>query len=33
MSKANAPRGNFNYPTAYRIGCGRRVELAAACRS
>lgn len=32
MSKANAPRGNFNYPTAYRIGCGRRVELAAACK-
>ncbi|MCX4247059.1 iron-containing alcohol dehydrogenase [Paraliomyxa miuraensis] len=27
-----APRGNFNYPTAYRIGAGRRVELAAACK-
>ena len=27
-----SPRGNFNYPTAYRIGCGRRSELPAACR-
>jgi alcohol dehydrogenase class IV len=27
----NPPIGNFNYPTAYRIGCGRRRELAAAC--
>lgn len=33
MSTApNLPRGNFNYPTAYRIGAGRRVELAAACK-
>ncbi len=27
----NPPFGNSNYPTAYRIGCGRRRELAAAC--
>jgi alcohol dehydrogenase class IV len=27
----NLPTGNFNYPTAYRIGCGRRRELATAC--
>jgi hypothetical protein len=27
-----APRGDSNYPTAYRIGCGRRAELPAACR-
>jgi alcohol dehydrogenase class IV len=27
----NPPSGNSNYPTAYRIGCGRRRELAAAC--
>ena len=26
-----APVGNFNYPTAYRIGCGRRSELPSAC--
>jgi alcohol dehydrogenase class IV len=26
------PAGNSNYPTAYRIGVGRRAELAAACR-
>ncbi len=26
------PVGSFNYPTAYRIGCGRRAELASACR-
>ena len=26
-----APSGNSNYPTAYRIGCGRIRELAAAC--
>lgn len=32
MSQANAPRGNFNYPTAYRIGSGRRSELPAACK-
>lgn len=25
------PAGNSNYPTAYRIGCGRIRELAAAC--
>lgn len=31
MSDATLPRGNFNYPTAYRIGCGRRAELADAC--
>ncbi|MEX1368903.1 MAG: iron-containing alcohol dehydrogenase [Nannocystaceae bacterium] len=31
MSDANLPKGNFNYPTAYRIGCGRRTELAGAC--
>lgn len=28
----SAPRGNFNYPTAYRIGAGRRAELAEACK-
>jgi len=27
----NAPSGNFNYPTAYRIGAGRLSELAGAC--
>lgn len=27
----NAPSGNFNYPTAYRIGAGRLSELASAC--
>ena len=27
----NAPIGNFNYPTAYRIGAGRITELAGAC--
>jgi hypothetical protein len=26
-----APAGNSNYPTPYRIGCGRRSELPAAC--
>jgi alcohol dehydrogenase class IV len=25
------PRGNFNYPASYRIGCGRIAELPAAC--
>jgi alcohol dehydrogenase class IV len=25
------PVGNFNYPTSYRIGCGRRCELPGAC--
>ncbi|NJK31078.1 MAG: iron-containing alcohol dehydrogenase [Deltaproteobacteria bacterium] len=28
----NAPAGNSNYPTAYRIGCGRIAELPDACR-
>ena len=28
----NTPVGNFNYPSAYRIGCGRLRELAPACR-
>ncbi|MBC8067141.1 MAG: iron-containing alcohol dehydrogenase [Deltaproteobacteria bacterium] len=28
----NAPQGNSNYPTAYRIGCGRVGELPSACR-
>lgn len=27
------PAGNFNYPTAYRIGCGRIAELGASCRA
>lgn len=27
----NALSGNFNYPTAYRIGAGRLAELASAC--
>lgn len=27
----NALTGNFNYPTAYRIGAGRLAELASAC--
>jgi hypothetical protein len=26
------PKANFNYPTAYRLGCGRRRELPDACR-
>jgi len=26
-----SPRANFNYPTPYRLGCGRRSELPAAC--
>ncbi len=30
--RVDPPRGNFNYPTAYRIGCGRRTELPQACR-
>lgn len=30
--EANAVRGNFNYPTRYRLGAGRVVELSAACR-
>lgn len=33
MSKSDAPRSNFNFPTAYRIGAGRaKAELGAACR-
>ncbi len=28
----NAPAGNSNYPTAFRIGCGRIAELPEACR-
>lgn len=28
----DAPAGNSNYPTAYRIGCGRISELPQACR-
>ncbi len=28
-----SPVGNFNYPTSYKIGCGRRRELAACCAS
>jgi alcohol dehydrogenase class IV len=28
---SGAPVGTFNYPTAYRIGCGRRAELPSAC--
>ncbi|MCA9710130.1 MAG: iron-containing alcohol dehydrogenase [Myxococcales bacterium] len=31
MTDAPTPKGNFNYPTAYRIGCGRRAELPEAC--
>ena len=31
MTDATTPKGNFNYPTAYRIGCGRRAELPDAC--
>lgn len=27
----STPAGNSNYPTAYRIGCGRLSELASAC--
>ena len=30
--EASQVRGNFNYPTAYRLGAGRVVELASACR-
>lgn len=29
--RMNAPSGNYNYPTAYRIGAGRRAELPSAC--
>lgn len=29
--KSESPRGNFNYPTSYRLGCGRRRELPEAC--
>jgi alcohol dehydrogenase class IV len=29
--KITTPRGSFNYPTDYRIGCGRRAELPGAC--
>lgn len=33
MSPSDAPRSNFNFPTAYRIGAGRATaELAGACR-
>ncbi|MBK6919868.1 MAG: iron-containing alcohol dehydrogenase [Deltaproteobacteria bacterium] len=31
MKTLASPRGNSNYPTAYRIGCGRISELPAAC--
>ncbi|MEM7157870.1 MAG: iron-containing alcohol dehydrogenase [Myxococcota bacterium] len=31
MSETSSPIGNFNYPAAYRIGCGRRSELPEAC--
>jgi alcohol dehydrogenase class IV len=31
MNATAAPRANYNYPTAYRLGCGRRSELAVAC--
>lgn len=30
MVSAAPPRANFNYPTPYRLGCGRRRELASA---
>ncbi len=30
--EASAVRGNFNYPTAYRLGAGRVAELPDACR-
>lgn len=30
---SEAPAGNFNYPTSYRIGRGRARELAEACRA
>ena len=33
MQQQSAPVGNFNYPTSYKIGCGRRRELAAWCES
>ncbi len=32
MSQATQLVGNSNYPTAYRIGCGRLAELADACQ-
>lgn len=28
----SSPRGNYNYPTSYRIGAGRITELGQACR-
>lgn len=31
MNDQAPPTGNFNYPTGYRIGCGRIAELATAC--
>lgn len=31
MNTLATPRGNSNYPTAYRIGCGRISELPEAC--
>jgi alcohol dehydrogenase class IV len=31
MTSHSQLRGNSNYPTAYRIGCGRIAELASAC--
>ncbi len=31
MSDATPPQGNFNYPSAYRIGVGRRTELPDGC--
>ena len=30
--EASQVRGNFNYPTAYRLGAGRVAELPEACR-
>ncbi len=32
MITRDLPRGNFNYPSSYRLGCGRLSELASACR-
>ena len=31
MNDQAPPKGNFNYPATYRIGCGRIAELAVAC--
>lgn len=31
MTSPSAPRANFNYPSSYRLGCGRLQELSQVC--